>query len=318
MERQGFFMFKWLSIFLIVIFVFSGSYEAKALSVSAQAAILIDSQTGKVLYEKNADKILPMASTTKIMTALCTLENINSNIPITVDSAAVGVEGSSIYLDYGERITIKELLYGMLLNSGNDAATALAIAVAGSVEEFSKIMNRTAARLGADSTNFVNPSGLFDENHYTTARDLAKITAYAIKNPLIKAIVSTKEIKISNGKKGGGRYLKNHNKLLWQYEGCTGVKTGYTKKCGRCLVSSAKRGNESLVAVTLNAPDDWRDHSALFDYGFSELTPSEAAPQTNVIKSHEAKNASALKGEITSSALLWQRLKNNLICFFGK
>ncbi|MBQ6894274.1 MAG: D-alanyl-D-alanine carboxypeptidase [Clostridia bacterium] len=269
-------MKKFLFILSFFVLVFS-STGAMAFSLSAQSAILIDGATGEVIYEKNADKKMPMASTTKIMTAICTTENINSNVPIRVNSDAAGIEGSSIYLKAGEKITIKELLCGMLLNSGNDAATALALEVAGSVEKFSEIMNKTAIKIGANSTNFKNSSGLYDENHYTTARDLAKIAAYAMENPLIRWIVGLKEIKISNDGKGL-RYLKNHNKLLWQYEGCTGIKTGYTKKCGRCLVSSAKRGSKELIAVTLNAPDDWRDHKILFDYGFKdENTPSSPA-----------------------------------------
>ena len=269
-------MKKFLFILSFFVLVFS-STGAMAFSLSAQSAILIDGATGEVIYEKNADKKMPMASTTKIMTAICTTENINSNVPIRVNSDAAGIEGSSIYLKAGEKITIKELLCGMLLNSGNDAATALALEVAGSVEKFSEIMNKTAIKIGANSTNFKNSSGLYDENHYTTARDLAKIAAYAMENPLIRWIVGLMEIKISNDGKGL-RYLKNHNKLLWQYEGCTGIKTGYTKKCGRCLVSSAKRGSKELIAVTLNAPDDWRDHKILFDYGFKdENTPSSPA-----------------------------------------
>jgi len=244
--------------------------KAKAISLSAASAILIDSATGKVIYEKNADRKMPMASTTKIMTAICTLDNINSNVPIIVNSDAAGIEGSSIYLKAGERITIKELLCGMLLNSGNDAATALALEVGGSIDAFAKIMNKTARKIGALSSNFTNPSGLYEDNHYTTARDLAKIAAFAMENPLIRWMVSSKEMKISNGENKGGRFLKNHNKLLWQYEGCTGIKTGYTKKCGRCLVSAAKRNGRELIAVTLNAPDDWRDHRVLFDYGFEK------------------------------------------------
>lgn len=257
-----------ISIFLVISF---GTFRAYALNISAASAVLINSQTGNAVYEKNADKKMPMASTTKIMTAICAIENTNTNMPVKIDSRAAGIEGSSIYLSAGEVISIKELLYGMMLNSGNDAATALAIATSGSVEEFSLLMNKTARRIGAVSTHFVNPSGLYDENHYTTARDLARITAYAMKNPLFRHIVSTRELKISSNAEGGVRYLKNHNKLLWQYDGCTGVKTGYTKKCGRCLVSSCKKTGTELIAVTLNAPDDWRDHKALFDYGFSSV-----------------------------------------------
>ena len=260
---------KKLSFIICFLCFLSVCHSANALSLSAVSAILIDAKTGECLYEKSADRKMPMASTTKIMTAICTAENINSNVPVWVKAEAAGIEGSSIYLTAGERITIKELLCGMLLNSGNDAATALALEVGGSVEGFASLMNKTAKKIGATSSGFKNPSGLYEEEHYTTARDLAKISAYAMENPLIRWIVSSKELKISGGEKAKVRYLKNHNKLLWQYDGCTGIKTGYTKKCGRCLVSSAKRGDTELIAVTLNAPDDWRDHTALFDYGFS-------------------------------------------------
>ena len=255
--------------FFVFLFAFTiiFSQEVYALNISASSAVLINEETKTVIYEKNAYKKMPMASTTKIMTAICTIENMNTNIPIKVDDRAIGIEGSSIYLEKGETITLKELLYGMMLNSGNDAATAIAIAVGGSVENFCTMMNMCAKKYGAVNTNFTNPSGLYDDNHYTTAYDLALITAHAMKNPLFKDIVSKKQMKISKG--DGVRYLKNHNKLLTMYEGCTGVKTGYTKKCGRCLVSSAKRGEKSLIAVSLNAPDDWADHKNMLTYGFN-------------------------------------------------
>ncbi len=270
-------MFKRIFI-LAFLFLFFGNTSILALDISASSAILIDSDSAKVIYEKNAYKKMPMASTTKIMTAICTIENINTNMPLRVPDEAVGIEGSSIYLQKGEVITIKELLYGMMLNSGNDAATALAIAVSGSVEEFCRLLNRTAKNIGAKNTNFTNPSGLYDENHYTTAYDLALITSYALKNPLFAQIVSSKQQKISRGNEDS-RYLKNHNRLLWQYEGCTGVKTGYTKKCGRCLVSSAKRDGIGFIAVTLNAPDDWRDHTLLLDYGFKNTVIKTVAKE---------------------------------------
>ena len=263
-------------VFVFVLQVYSGCIYAKAPTVSGQAAVVIEQDSGKIIYEKNAHLQLPMASTTKIMTAICTIENINTNIPVTVSSKAVGVEGSSVYLKKGEVITVKELLYGMMLNSGNDAAVALAIAVSGSIEEFCSLMNETAENIGAKNTNFTNPSGLYEENHYTTAYDLALISAYALKNPLFQKIVSTKETKISMGS-DASRYLKNHNKLLWMYDGCTGVKTGYTKKCGRCLVSSARKDAVTLVSVTLSAPNDWDDHKKMLDYGFSSLTKSVIA-----------------------------------------
>lgn len=271
-------MFKrLLCLFLISALCLTCS-SVHAISTSASSAVLIEALSGHVVYQKNAHKKMPMASTTKIMTALCTIENINTNIPITVDNRAIGVEGSSIYLEQNEVITIKELLYGMMLNSGNDAATALAVAVSGSVEDFCKLMNHTAKNIGAKNSNFTNPSGLYEDNHYTTAYDLALISAYAMKNPLFCDIVSTKEMKISKGP-NGSRYLKNHNKLLWQYEGCTGIKTGYTKKCGRCLVSSAQKDGVHLVAVTLNAPDDWHDHKTMLDYGFENIVQKTIAKE---------------------------------------
>ena len=263
------FLYRYISLIIIFFLLFPlGCHSAP--SVSAEAAIVIENSSGRAVCNKNADKRMPMASTTKIMTAICAIENTYPDKLITVNDAAVGIEGSSVYLAKGEKITIKDLLYAMMLNSGNDAATALACEVSGSVEKFSVLMNKTAQRIGAKNTHFTNPSGLYEENHYTTASDLALITSYALKNPLFSEIVSSKEKTITNGDKDYPRNLRNHNKLLWQYDGCTGVKTGYTKKCGRCLVSSATRDGVELTCVTLNAPDDWNDHKRLLDYGFSK------------------------------------------------
>lgn len=242
---------------------------ADDIQISAKSAILIETSTGKVLYEKNAYSRMPMASTTKIMTAICALENLDSEKVIKVADEAVGIEGSSIYLSKDEEICVGDLIYGMMLASGNDAATALAIEARGSVEEFANLMNETAKRIGAKNTNFKNACGLYEDEHYTTAYDLALICTYGLKNPEFSEIVSTYEKNISNGDKGYPRVLKNHNRLLRLYDGCTGVKTGYTKKCGRCLVTSAKRDGVELVCVTLNAPDDWNDHMKLLDMGFS-------------------------------------------------
>ena len=213
---------------------------------------------------------MPMASTTKIMTALCALENADPDTTVNIDSRAVGVEGSSIYLANGEKMTLRELIYGLMLHSGNDAAVAIAYAVSGGVDEFAQLMNETAARIGAVDTHFENPNGLDSDNHYTTAYDLAIITSYALKNREFAKVVSTYEINISGGDRGYDRKLKNHNKLLKMYDGCTGVKTGFTKRCGRCLVSSARRDGTELVAVTLNDGNDWLDHAAMLDYGFAE------------------------------------------------
>ncbi len=263
------FLFKFIICFVLVFSCSFPKISCSAPSVSAQGAILIENSTGKVLWEKNAHTKMPMASTTKIMTAICAIENTDPNTLITVDDKAVGIEGSSVYLAKGEKITIEDLLYAMMLNSGNDAATALACAVSGSVENFCILMNKTALKIGAKNTQFKNASGLYEDGHYTTAYDLALISIYAMKNPVFKKIVSEREKTISNGDKPYKRSLRNHNKLLWRYDGCIGVKTGYTKKCGRCLVSSALRDSVMLTAVTLNAPDDWNDHTNLLDYGFS-------------------------------------------------
>ena len=240
-------------------------------SVSAQSAILIDGNSGVVILEKQADIRLPMASTTKIMTALVALENASLDTVITVDPRAVGVEGSSIYLVEGEQLTLEQLLYALLLESANDAATAIAIGVAGSVEAFADLMNQTANRLGLENTRFQNPHGLDHSEHYTTARELAIIAREALKNPTLASITATRKTTIPHSGNDGVRLLVNHNRLLREYDGAIGVKTGFTKRSGRCLVSAAERNGATMIAVTLNAPDDWRDHTALLDYGFSKM-----------------------------------------------
>ena len=240
-------------------------------SISAQSAILIDAINGTVLYQKNADEILPMASTTKIMTAMVALTEMPQDACITVDERSVGVEGSSVYLTAGEELTLEQLLYALLLESANDAATAIAIGVAGSVEQFAEKMNLTAKELGLESTSFQNPHGLDAEGHHTTARELATITAAALEIPTFRTIVSTRKTTIPHDGTDGVRLLINHNRLLREYDGTIGVKTGFTKRSGRCLVSAAERNGARLVAVTLNAPDDWKDHTSLLDYGFSQM-----------------------------------------------
>ena len=240
---------------------------AQALSLSAQSAVLIDARDGRVLYEKDADTPRPMASTTKIMTAVVALESCDVNEIIEIADEAVGVEGSSIYLQKGERMTLLELLYALLLQSANDAAVAIAVGVGGSVGNFADMMNEKAVSLGLTSTHFENPNGLDADGHVTTARELALLTAYALKNPTFAEIVATYKRKIS-GPDGTVRLVVNHNKLLNMYDGCVGVKTGFTKKSGRCLVSAACRESLTLVSVTLSAPDDWRDHTAMLNYGY--------------------------------------------------
>ena len=240
--------------------------------VSAQAAIVIHADSGKVLYEKNADEQRSMASTTKIMTALIALETAAADDPVvTITDEMVRVEGSSMGLQPGDQLTLKSLAAGMLIVSGNDAANSAAIAISGSTEAFAENMNQRAQELGMEHTHFVTPSGRDDDAHYSTARDMATLAAAAMKNPDFAAIVGQKAMNISFITPDQTRRYTNHNKLLNLYEGCTGVKTGFTKKSGRCLISAAERDGIRLIAVTLNAPDDWNDHMALLNDGFSQL-----------------------------------------------
>ncbi len=240
-------------------------FPSKACAVSAQKAILVDAETGRVLYEKNADARALIASTTKIMTALIVCEQCNVLDRMKIPREAVGIEGSSIYLQEGEVLTIQELLYGLMLHSGNDAAVALAIYCGGTVEGFAELMNDKAHRLGMKDTHFENPNGLDSPGHYSTARDMAVLASYAMENPIFAKTVSTKTVSISR------RSLSNHNKLLWRLEGADGVKTGFTKAAGRILVSSVLRQGRRLVAVTMNDPNDWQDHKTLMEDGFSRF-----------------------------------------------
>ena len=235
-------------------------------AVSAQNAILMDAQTGRVLYEKNADKQSLIASTTKIMTALVVCEQTNVLDRVRIPQEAVGIEGSSMYLKAGEILTVQDLLYGLMLHSGNDAAVALAIYCGGTVEGFAELMNDKAHRLGMHNTHFVNPNGLDSPGHYSTARDMAILAAYAMENPIFFKTVSTKTVTV------GDRNLRNHNKLLWLLEGADGVKTGFTKAAGRILVSSCTRQGRRLIAVTMNDRNDWADHQQLMENGFANYT----------------------------------------------
>ena len=236
--------------------------------VSARGAVLMEADSGEVIFGQNENARLPMASTTKIMTALVAIESLPVDTVVKITPESVGVEGSSIYLCEGETLTLEQLLYALMLESANDAASAIAIAVSGSVEAFAEKMNERAASLGLTDTHFVNPHGLDADQHYTTAHELALITRAALQNPVFREISATERKTIPLHGEEGVRLLLNHNKLLTSYEGCIGGKTGYTKKTGRCLVSAAEREGVTLIAVTLSAPDDWRDHTAMLDYGF--------------------------------------------------
>ncbi len=244
----------------------------KPQSISAASAIVMDAATGYVLFGKEEDTKRAMASTTKIMTTLLLLETLPLQQTIKVTEEMVAVEGTSMGLLPGDTVTVEGLCYGMMLCSGNDAANTAAIAVAGSLERFAEKMNQKAAALGMTNSHFVTPSGLDDDQHYSTTYDMALLTAYALQNPVFGKIAASSSARVSYGDPPYARTLTNHNRLLTSYEGCVGVKTGFTKKSGRCLVSAATRDGATLICVTLSAPDDWNDHKALLDYGFSGLT----------------------------------------------
>ena len=241
---------------------------AEAVEVSAAAAVLMDADSGRLLYEKNGEKRMLIASTTKLMTALVALEQGGLQQEITVTGGHMA-EGSSMYLRPGEKLTLETLLYGLLLCSGNDAALAVTECMGG-VAPFVARMNEKAAELGMENTHFANPNGLDDEAHYSTAEDMAKLAAAAMDDPVLRRVASTRTARI------GGRTLTNHNKLLSRVEGCVGLKTGYTRAAGRTLVSCAERDGVRLVAVTLQDGDDWNDHASLYEQGFRVLRPVKA------------------------------------------
>ena len=247
-----------------------GSVSAESLGVSAKGAVVIELSTGKVLYEKNKDERLPMASTTKIMSALLTAESGELDKRFTVNSDAIKVEGSSMGLQEGDIVSKRILMYGMLLPSGNDAANAAAVAVSGSVPKFVQLMNERAAELRLDDTHFVTPSGLDDDTdeHYSTAYDMARLTAAAIDNGIFREICGTARAKLCYGNPPYDRWLVNTNKLLTSLDGVIGVKTGFTDKAGRCLVSACERNGVTLICVTLNDRNDWADHTALYEKCF--------------------------------------------------
>ena len=251
----------------------SAAAEPGPVQVSAKAAILIDAGSGRALYELNPDERMLIASTTKIMTALVALENCAPGERVKIDSRSAGREGSSMYLREGESYTVEELLYGLMLCSGNDAAAALALHTSGSEEAFAGLMNEKARSLGLTNTRFANASGLDAEGHYSSARDMARLAAQAMEDDGFRRIVSSKSAVVH------GREIYNHNKLLTSYDGCIGVKTGYTKAAGRTLVSCAERDGLRLVCVTLCDRDDWRDHAALYDWAFEKYESRSVAAE---------------------------------------
>ncbi|MBW4828784.1 MAG: D-alanyl-D-alanine carboxypeptidase [Clostridiaceae bacterium] len=280
--------FKTVIISLIILFLINSiSYSSP--EIDAESGLLIDVKSGRILYTLNPHKKLPMASTTKIMTALVALENGKLDEKIKVKKKFVGVEGSSIYIYEGEEISLKDLLYGLMLRSGNDAAMVIADHVAGDTDKFIELMNSKAKEIGALNTNFTNPHGLEDENHYTTAHDLGLITREALKHDVFKEIVSSKSWTADRDK---NNYFYNKNKTLWQYEGGDGVKTGYTKRAGRCLVSSATKNGMQLVSVVLNDGNWFNDCYELLDYGFDNYKPYFLYDEGQFIKNIKVEDGS--------------------------
>ena len=252
-----------LSLLTITAF---GEQKKTDFGTSARSAVLYLPECDTFIYSKNADTPMPMASTTKIMTALVAIESCDLSEIVEVDDSAIGVEGSSAYLKRGDILTMEELLYALLLQSANDAAVAIACHISGDEEGFSALMNEKAKAIGLSHTHFTNPHGLDNEEHYTTAKELAIIASKALENPGFRKIVSTYKRTFSTEERV--RTYVNHNKLLKLYDGCIGVKTGFTKRSGRCLVGAAEKDGLCFVTVTLDAPNDWSDHKKMLDLGF--------------------------------------------------
>lgn len=260
------------------------SNQSYLTSSSAKAMCVLEQSSNRVLYGKNIDQKLPMASTTKIFTALTVLENCNNlEEKVQVDDRAVGIEGTSIYLRKGEVLTVKELLLGMMLPSGNDSATALAYHIGGDIPTFCEMMEQTAKSAGAKNSKFKNPHGLDENGHYTTAYDLAIVSAKALENPVFYEISTTKSAVISGNNEVKCRYLKNKNKLLRSYEGCIGVKTGFTDNAGRCFVSSAKQNNMTVVCSVLNCTDMFEECARLMTKAFSNFELCELVDDYNIL-----------------------------------
>lgn len=272
-----------------VLFVI-GAEAVNDLTPTAKSAVMIDASSGTVLYSKNKDQKLGMASTTKIMTGILAIENGNLNDVYTVSQTGEWVEGSSIYLNPGEKITLETLLYGLLLKSGNDAALAIAIHIAGSEKAFVNMMNDKAAELGLNNTHFANPHGLYAEDHYTTAHELAILASHAMKNPVFAQIVNTVQYKEEPVGERDGRVINNANKLVSLYSEAIGVKPGYTPETGRTLVGAAEKSGIKVITVTLDCSDDWQEHKNMFDYAFKNFEKKVILKKGESIGTYRVKN----------------------------
>ena len=270
------------SLFVICVFTAFSVKSNYAPAQTGESEIVMETVSNRVLYGKNIDQKKFMASTTKILTAITIIENCNVEDIVTVTADTVGVEGSSIYLEAGEKLTVKDLLYGLMLRSGNDCAETLAVYCSGDIKTFAELMNITAKKIGAENSNFINPHGLHDDNHYTTAYDLALISCYAIKNPIFKEIVSAKSADIPFTTRNRKRRLINKNKMLSRLEGCTGIKTGFTKKAGRCLVTSCERNGMEVICVVLNCGPMWDVSEQLINNAFNDYSIYKLAEKNNI------------------------------------
>lgn len=296
-----------LVLFLTWGSVFVSAETAEAVSVSAYAAVLYEPVSGTVLFEKNSREVLPVASTTKIMTALLAFESERVDDPVTVTPEMVNVEGSSMGLRAGEVLTLGDIARGMMMASGNDGANAIALYLSGSAEVFSEKMNARAAELDMTQTYFVTPSGLDAEGHGSTAYDMTLLAAEAMQNEDFAETVGQTALSVPFISPEKTVRYENHNRLLKLYPDCTGIKTGFTKKAGRCLVSSAERDGARLICVTLNAPDDWNDHINLYDYGFAQLAErtytADAQPVSLSVVGGEKESVSLTFGMQESAVL---------------
>lgn len=269
----------------IMIFIFIAILNIKTEAVSASAYTVIEQSSGRILYQANGEQKMPMASTTKVMTAILVIENLDLMKEYDIPDEAVGIEGSSIYLKKDEKLTGEELLYGLMMASGNDAAYALAIITAGDSQSFIKMMNEKARQLGLENTHFADPCGLKSEDHYTTSNDLARLCAYAMDNEIFKKVVSTQTYQIRGYKEGEVRHLYNKNRILGEVEGGDGIKTGYTQRAGRCLCSSATRGNMQIICVVLNDYNWFNDSKTLINKAFDEYSCVQISKKGEIITS---------------------------------
>ncbi len=273
---------------LLLVLPVAAPFSVKAVDggapqVDGKGGVVMEAVSGRVLFAQGAQEQLAMASTTKILTALITLEQPDQDTYFTVDSTAIQVEGSSMGLQVGDQASLGTLAIGMLLPSGNDAANAAAVRIAGSQEAFAQLMNERAAEIGMTQSHFVTPSGLDAPGHYTTAYDMALLTREALENPRFREICSQQTMSLEYGNPPYKRWLRNHNKLLERYPYAIGVKTGFTDDAGRCLVSAAEKNGVTLIVVTLNASDDFNTHQRLYEYYFDQLTATQVGDQVGDI-----------------------------------